>query len=240
MYLKLKFYFFIMYIKLSTTMFGLNEMLKLILSDSVKYLVVFLDNLLSWNTHFNVLSLKLKKENGLISKLRHFVLKAILLQIYYSFFDSHLRYACQIWAQNLNCTRIFKLQKQCIRLITFSNFDSHTSPLFLNLNILKLSDLVKFLNVILVYQVLNNSAPQAIINIYNLKKHPNIHITRGFTQGLLARPQANTSKYGTNSIIYLSVLQWNEFQLYYSGSDLTTVSKSKLLNLYKSFMLNSR
>ena len=87
------------------------------LSKSVKYLGIHLDDHLSWKLHHKALSLKLRKANGLISKLRHFAPKSILLQFYNSFFESHLRYACQIWAQNSNSSpRIFKLQKQCLRL----------------------------------------------------------------------------------------------------------------------------
>ena len=41
------------------------------LSNSVKYLGVHLDKFLSWNKHLENLSSKLRKTNGLISKLRH-------------------------------------------------------------------------------------------------------------------------------------------------------------------------
>ena len=84
------------------------------LSNSVKYLGVHLDKFLSWNKHLENLSSKLRKTNGLISKLRHSAPKSILLQFYYAFFESHMRYACQIWGQiTTNCTRIFRLQKPC-------------------------------------------------------------------------------------------------------------------------------
>ena len=35
------------------------------------------------------------------------------------------------------------IQRKAIRLITFSNFDAHTSPLFAKLNFLKLQDHIK-------------------------------------------------------------------------------------------------
>ena len=206
-------------------------------SRSVKYLGVHLDDLLSWNSHFAELSIKLRKANGLISKLRHFAPKSILLQFYNSFFESHLRYACQIWAQNSNsCTRIFKLQKQCVRLLTFSNFNASSSPIFLDLKILKLPDLVKRLNIISIYNVLAKSLPPALNNIYNLKKYPDFHNTRGNALGLLTRPLSRTMKYGVCSIIYQSVVQWNEFQLLYPGSDLSTLSISELSSTKASFL----
>ena len=67
---------------------------------SVKYLSIYLDDLLFWKPHRDMLNIKLRKANGLISKLRHFAPKSILNKFYYSIFESHLRYACQVWAQN--------------------------------------------------------------------------------------------------------------------------------------------
>ena len=208
-------------------------------SSSVKYLGVHLDNQLSWKKHTEILSTKLRKTNGLISKLRHFAPKTILHQFYYAFFDSQLRYACQVWGQNSNYQRIFKLQKQCIRLITFSCFNANTSPLFLELKILKLPDLIKLLNILLTQTILSNSAPSALINIYNLRKYPDFHFTRGNSMGLLSRPLCNTTSFGLNSAIYQSIIQWNELQLLYSDSDLTSISKFKLAALYKSIIFKS-
>ena len=209
-------------------------------SRYVKYLGVYLDDHLSWKSHYDMLYSKLRKANGLISKLRHFAPRSILLNFYYSFFESHLRYACQTWAQNPNsCTRIFKLQKQCVRLLTFSNFHANSSPIFADLRILKLSDLVKLLNIISISNVLTNSAPQALINIYNLSQYPDSYNTRGYVLGLLARPVKRTKKYGLSSIIYQSVVQWNEFQLHFPNSNISIMSIPKISKLYKSIIFNT-
>ena len=208
------------------------------LSDTVKYLGVYLDSLLSWKTHLDILATKLRKANGLISKLRHFAPRSIVLNFYNSFFDSHLRYACQVWAQNLKSPRIFNLQKQAIRLITFSNFNAHSSPIFSQLQILKLYDLVKLLNIQLVSLVLSKSSPSALNNIYNLQKYPDLHYTRGNALGFLSRPLCNTLKYGLNSAIYQSIVHWNQMQLFYPRLDLASLSKLKLTELCKDMIFN--
>ena len=61
------------------------------LSKSVKYLGVQLDDHLSWKFHFESLAVKLRKSNGIISKLRHNVPQSILLFFYNSFFESHFK-----------------------------------------------------------------------------------------------------------------------------------------------------
>ena len=68
----------------------------------------------------------------------------------------------------------------CVRLISFSNFMEPSSLLFLSLKILKISDLVKLLNIEQVYSVLSHKAP-LVLNSINLKRYPGYHNTRGFS-----------------------------------------------------------
>ena len=48
-------------------------------SPYVKYLGVFIDENLNWKIHINVISTKLIKGNAILSKLRYYVNKDILL-----------------------------------------------------------------------------------------------------------------------------------------------------------------
>ena len=65
-------------------------------SQCVKYLSVFIDENLNWKKHINQISTKLIKGNAMLSKLRHFVNKDILLSVYYGIFHSHLAYLCLV------------------------------------------------------------------------------------------------------------------------------------------------
>ena len=70
-----------------------------------------------------------------------------LKSLYHGIFSSHLNYACQIWglSDNKYIDRIFKIQKNALRIITKSGFNAHTNPLFKELNILKLKIILHFL-----------------------------------------------------------------------------------------------
>ena len=210
------------------------------LSESVKYLGVYLDHLLNWNLNTKNLCSKLIKANGVISKLRHFVPRSTLIQIYYALFFSHLNYACQIWGQchNPNVERIFKLQKRCLRLLTFSDFIAPSSPLFSNLNILKISDTIKLRNVSLIWEILTGKSPHRISEIFALSYYQHGHQTRGSCNYLLCRPTFRTSLYGINSITYQSILHWNEFQNLYPDSSLANFSKTKIISTYHNFAKN--
>ena len=48
----------------------------------------------------NFLKQKLNRTNGILAKLRHHLPSDILKTVYYSLFDTHLRYACHVWGQS--------------------------------------------------------------------------------------------------------------------------------------------
>ena len=109
---------------------------KLYPSTSIKYLGVFLDENLSWEIHVNSISLKLRRANGALSKIRHYVSSNVLNTVYYALFHSHMSYACQIWGQNRGSitNRIFILQKSAVRIMSFASCRTHSDPLFQKLN----------------------------------------------------------------------------------------------------------
>ena len=88
---------------------------------------------------------KLSRANGILSKLRHNAPIETCLQVYYAIFYSHLIYGCNIWGltteENLN--KIEVLQKKCLRIMTFSAFDSYTNQLFIALKLVKVFDIIK-------------------------------------------------------------------------------------------------
>ena len=46
--------------------------------SSAKYLGVYIDNKLQWNTHISNIKLRLSKGISILAKIRHFVPKAVL------------------------------------------------------------------------------------------------------------------------------------------------------------------
>ena len=63
--------------------------------------------------------------------------------MYFSLFHSNLSYGLSVWGtSNDGYLSILALQqKKVVRVITFSDFYAHTSPLFKSLNILKIKDI---------------------------------------------------------------------------------------------------
>ena len=83
-------------------------------TESVRYLGVYIDNFLSWDFHISQLSNKLSRANGILSKLRHFTTKEILLSVYYAIFYSHMIYSCLVWSLTKNMDTLFPSNFACL------------------------------------------------------------------------------------------------------------------------------
>ena len=60
------------------------------LTNSVKYLGVYLDSHLNWDKHVEILAPKLNRAAGMLAKMRHYVSSDSLRNIYFSIFHSIL------------------------------------------------------------------------------------------------------------------------------------------------------
>ena len=119
----------------------------------VKYLGLIIDSNLNWKSHLHELGKKLARNIGILSKIRHFVNNSILYQLYYSLIYPLLTYGLLVWGNTYHTTLkpIITLQKRALRIITYSKPDEHSDPLFKQLELLKLVDLVVFHNALFMY-----------------------------------------------------------------------------------------
>ena len=78
----------------------------------------------------NILKQKLNRANGILARLRYYVTADVLKTIFYAFFDSHMRYACQISGQIQSKTfdMIQLAQNKALRIISFKQFMGPSEP----------------------------------------------------------------------------------------------------------------
>ena len=131
----------------------------------------------------------------------------LCLQVYYSFFYSHLIYGCNVWGltsdENLN--KIEVLQRKSLRIITFSDFRSHTNDLFIKHRLLKVREIIKLQQLQLLYNFLDNSLPADLKKLFRLNDNVHGHDTRQ----VFHVPSVDTSTYGINSIKFHCPDLWN-------------------------------
>ena len=115
---------------------------RLMPSKYVKYLGILIDCHLNWKFQINLLSSKLSRANGMLSKIRHYVKENTLRSIYYAIFSSLMTYGSIIWgqAQNTNTNRISILQNKALRIINFSSPRDTCNPIYFNSKNLKFND----------------------------------------------------------------------------------------------------
>ncbi len=99
---------------------------------SYKLLGVYLDEYLSLNHHVSNLCSKLSTALFQIKKSKFFLPPVALKTLYTALFHSHLLYCTNILSitSQTNINKIFTVQKKAIRVITNSNYNAHTNPLF--------------------------------------------------------------------------------------------------------------
>ena len=154
------------------------------------------------NSHCQQLVSKLNRANGMLAKARHFVPLNDLINLYHAIFSSHLLYGCQIWTQKLLAVsdKIFRLQKNAMRIMTFSEFRSHSEPLFSQLNILKFTDNISVINCIFVHDFLKGNLPSAFESIFTRAGDIYSTETRQVKTGMLFTPRYKGTEYGLKSI----------------------------------------
>ncbi|MGL1889690.1 MAG: reverse transcriptase domain-containing protein [Reichenbachiella sp.] len=102
-----------------------------------KYLGLLIDDKLKWTHHVLHVRNKIAKGIGIMYKARKYVHKKDLISLYYSFIYPYMIYCVEIWGHAAAChiDPLFFLQKKIIRIMTFSPYLAHTSPLFDRLSI---------------------------------------------------------------------------------------------------------
>ena len=134
---------------------------------SVKYLGVYLNDSLTWETHFKNSIHKPNREIDLLSKVRHYTSKFVLKMIYYFLFNSHLIYASQIWGQRKTklSKEVIKLQNKAIRIIKFLHFNSsNINKTYNDLKFFKLLDFILSQNRLLVKDCFEKDIPNQFFN----------------------------------------------------------------------------
>lgn len=104
------------------------------------------------------MSKKISRVIGILSKLRHFVADDVLTQLYYSWVYLFLAYGLVVSGNTYVTTLkpIVTLQKQALRIITFSKRDAQSGPIFSQLRLIKFMDLVNIQTAVFMLQYYHN------------------------------------------------------------------------------------
>jgi len=103
-------------------------------------------------------------------RVRFILSTSILRMLYFTMIQPYLLYCIMAWggAYKSNLTGIINLQKRAVRLITNTEYRAHTSPLFVQLCILKLMDIYQLNMLLFMYKYKFNLLPQSCAELVSL------------------------------------------------------------------------
>lgn len=186
-----------------------------------KFLGVIIDNTLQWKSQIDTVNNKLSKMIGVIYKIRNSCSPECIKLIYNALIYPHLLYCSSIWGgtYKIYIDSLVINQKKLIRVMTGCDRFTHTSPIFRDLQLLKVHDIISYQTLLLVYKCLH---------IYKFNygfeyaAHTNV-LTRLAHTNNLKIPLCNTS-HAQHSVIFRGTRLWNK-----TSQDI----KNKPLNSFK-------
>ena len=203
---------------------------------SIKYLGLHIGLHLNWKTHIEYVAKKIKRCIGILSKIRYFVSQQVLVQLYYTLSFPFLSYSLTTWGNTYKTSLqpLVILQKKALRIITFSSYSSHSTPLFQQLSILKLDDLIYLNNALFMYDYYSNSLPFSFNKFFKGIKEVHHYNTRLAAKKSYCVPKIRTN-YEIFNIRYIGSKIWNSLGLEIKSKNRTSFKnsiKSSLLSKY--------
>ena len=133
-------------------------------ASTVKYLGVLVDEDMKFKSHISKVSGVLSRNLGIISRAKYLLNKQLLVLLYNTLILPYLSYCLVVWGSNYetNLKPVITVQKRAIRLVSGVGRCTHTSPLFRDLRLLKVTDLLKFQLLLVLHDWLFGQLPQAI------------------------------------------------------------------------------
>ena len=134
--------------------------------SETKFLGVWLDDKMSWNTHLGKLESKLKRNLGLLRRSKNLLPVSAKRIVYYSHIYSHLTYCILLWGSNLpNATlhRLQSIQNRCMKELKSGDYDTT----YKSLEILKVREIIELEKRKFGYKYMKQLLPSKIIEIVN-------------------------------------------------------------------------
>jgi hypothetical protein len=201
---------------------------------STKFLGVILHENLNWGNHIATIATKINKNTGILRALRHKLPTSILFTLYTTLIYPYLQYCNIAWAsqQSVHTDKLFILQKKALRVVCKTYWSAHTTPLFAQLNTLKLSDINKLQTGCFMYKAINNQLPSLFADYFTLNRNIHTYFTRQSHQihkfGLKTSVRKSSIKHFGSSL-------WNSMPPYITSKP--SISSFRLA--YRKFLISA-
>lgn len=208
---------------------------------SFRYLGLFLDSTLSWDTHIEFIKNKITPIIGVLFRLRHAKLPTYVLKsIYHSLIHSHLSYMNMIWGCSTveNLRQLEVLQNRAVRIIFSIPYLTPMKQVYSMYKIIPLCFQISLSAIThthkIKYKLMHTNLSFSLnedMHAYNTRFSNNIHITH-----------SESVKYGLHSILSLSIRMHNtlpsHIELLRMKKELTSFKKKVKDVLWQKYLEN--
>jgi hypothetical protein len=151
------------------------------------FLGIVLDENLSWVSHITKVQGKLYRILGILNRVKNLVPNDIKCTIFNTLALPHINYGLMLWGHK--ASRLVKIQKKFVRLISGAKYNAHSDPLFKKYNVLKINDMYKLMLYKFYYKFHNKELPENLLKLkIRFQTEIHTHHTRHKNQLCLNRP----------------------------------------------------
>ena len=206
--------------------------------EYIKYLGVYIDENLKWDTQIAHINNKIAKNTGILFKLRHYVSIRTLKHLYYTLIYPYLNYALMSWgtASKSRLETVQVKQNKCIRSIFFARNRESPHIYYKLLEILKLKNIFNLKICILVYRIkyIKTKIPSAFLDLIPSVSEIHCYNTRYSANHNLYRPSSRTN-YGLSRFKAISSRTWEKIPL-----NIKQLSFNRFKSQYKLYLLDNQ
>ena len=137
-----------------------------------------MDECLTWNEHVGNLHSKIWANKMLLVNAKHLLPTDALRKIYFAHIYTHLTYSLVVWDLMIpksSYNSLYRLQKECIKLVAKVPKSSCVEPIFDHFNIIKLPGLIENELTKLGYKIANKLLPEPLIKLFQINGGRKMH-----------------------------------------------------------------
>ena len=203
-------------------------------ASSVKYLGVYLDENLTWDTHINNVCSYLIKLTGVLNYVSNFVEKEHAIQIYYAYVYPHITYGIEAYGSSPNylIKKLQATQTRLLKLLFRKGYRESATQMFSESELLKCKQIYYYFLGAFVYKQQHRLLPEIFNNFFVLNRDLKKRTTR-------QSHDIYISKYRTTqcqkSVRYRAARTWNEMPSNIKSSETLHTFKRK----FQKYILNN-
>ena len=140
------------------------------------FLGTTIEETLNWAPHTDRIANKISRTLGVMNKLKQFLPTYTLRTMYNSLILPHQNFSILSWG--LHTSRLSKLQKRAVRIITRNKYNAHTEPILKYLGLLKVNDIFTLQCLKFYFKCTHGRAPLFFASFFTRNTARHDHNTR--------------------------------------------------------------